>query len=399
MADSKIKLRYRQMKDTIKIHIVDGCPEYIMHKLQTLYKVEINTENPDFIFYSVFGTEHLKYDCVRIFYTGENLRADFNFCDYAITFDYLIFEDRHLRYPLYLFYASFRDIAKREEINNNLSKTQESIQISDTHKLDTSAPHTMNAKARKYNLNQKLAKRKFCSFVVSNGKAHSIREEFFKSLSAYKKVDSGGKYKNNIGGTPIADKLAFLSEYKFNIAFENSSTNGYLTEKLFDAKAAHSIPIYWGDPTLKNAINSSPDNNIIWESYKNLEPQLNKKAFINISDFNSIQEAIDFIIFLDSNDSAYMDMLNEPLLLDTNYATYFDSKLEAFFAHIFSQPKQSAYRRGFGQWRLNIERRYKKAQKVRTIANNLIYPFKSSIKTISNLSKTLKAKFRFCFKS
>lgn len=143
----------------------------------------------------------------------------------------------------------------------------------------------------------------------------------------------------------------------------------------------------------------SPDNNIIWESYKNLEPQLNKKAFINISDFNSIQEAIDFIIFLDSNDSAYMDMLNEPLLLDTNYATYFDSKLEAFFAHIFSQPKQSAYRRGFGQWRLNIERRYKKAQKVRTIANNLIYPFKSSIKTISNLSKTLKAKFRFCFKS
>lgn len=35
-----------------------------------------------------------------------------------------------------------------------------------------------------------------------------------------------------------------------------------------------------------------------------------------------------------------MDMLNEPLLLDTNYATYFDSKLEAFFAHIFrSQSK------------------------------------------------------------
>lgn len=177
------------------------------------FEFVIDEKNPQFIIYSVFSTRHIHYNCVRIFYTGENCRADFNFCDYAITFDYLDFENRHLRYPLYL---------------HNLAG------------LDKNS-----AMFQKSNFGSDFARRKFCSFVVSNGKADELRSAVFGALSAYKRVDSAGKFKNNVGFY-VDNKIAFLSQYKFNICFENSYTNGYITEKIIDAKKANSVPIYWG---------------------------------------------------------------------------------------------------------------------------------------------------------
>lgn len=85
---------------------------------------------------------------------------------------------------------------------------------------------------------QELLNRKFCSFVVSNSQfSDPLRKRFFERLCKYKKVDSGGRYLNNIGG-PVRDKLAFCRGYKFNIAFENSSVDGYTTEKIMEAYAA-----------------------------------------------------------------------------------------------------------------------------------------------------------------
>ncbi len=62
----------------------------------------------------------------------------------------------------------------------------------------------------------------------------------------YSRVNSGGKTFNNIGG-PINDKIKIFSNHNFNIAFENSSYPGYVTEKITDAFIANTIPIYWGD--------------------------------------------------------------------------------------------------------------------------------------------------------
>ena len=311
------------MQKCIKLHFIDGCSEDSTYKNFLPQGYVLDSINPDFIFYDIFGkAEHIKYDCIRIFCTGENVRPDFNFCDYAISFDYLEFEDRHLRYPLYLNTTSFRQIC-----DNERDKT--------------------------YSFGEEALNRKFCSFVVSNSKADSLREEFFNALSEYKRVDSGGRYKNNIGA-PINDKHKFLSQYKFNIAFENSATHGYITEKIFDAKVAGSIPIYWGDSTISKPL-------------YNLGGGLNEKAFINISSFKNIYEAIEFIKYLDSNNEAYLKMLNAPLLQDKNHDKIFDERLKNFFDHIFSQNKEQAYRRGFGQWRLNIEKRYKKFQHTRNI--------------------------------
>lgn len=226
------------------------------------FSVKLDQDNPDFLIYSCYGFDFLKYDCVRIFYTGENLRPDFNLCDYAIGFDYLEFGDRYLRFPNYaLFEGQFEQLTQRK---NDLAE-------------------------KKY----------FCNFIYSNNKANPIRDRFYHLLSEYKPITAPGKHLNNsnidIGNRNNADwmfsKLQFQSECKFSIAFENSSSPGYTTEKIMHAFLANSIPIYWGDPLVENDFNSD--------------------AFINCHNYNSIEKAVERVIELDKDQDKYSSMLSE----------------------------------------------------------------------------------------
>ena len=81
----------------LKIKFTDFWPgfdpynNFILNKFSNKYDVEIS-DDPDYVIYSVFGWDFLNYyDCVRIFFSGENVRPDFNMCDYAIGFDYMEF--------------------------------------------------------------------------------------------------------------------------------------------------------------------------------------------------------------------------------------------------------------------------------------------------------------------
>jgi len=98
-------------------------------------------------------------------------------------------------------------------------------------------------------------KTEFCAFVVSNPLSKE-RNEAFDQVNAYKKVNSGGAYKNNIGGALHAlyggggggdsAKFEFLKKHQFCICYENSVASGYVTEKLLHAKMAGCIPLYRG---------------------------------------------------------------------------------------------------------------------------------------------------------
>jgi hypothetical protein len=246
------------------------------------------TEEPDFLFYSVAGYDHLKYNCVRIFWTGENLQPDFNICDYAVGFSYMEYGDRYLRAPLYLFYRTDYELALEKHL------------ITDA---------------------QMQEKTKFCNFVYSNNKADRERREIFERLSQYKRVDSGGRYLNNIG-QPVEDKLAFQKEYRFSIAFENASAEGYTTEKIVQAFAAATIPIYWGDPTVAD--------------------QFNPKAFINCHDYGSMDEVVETVKRIDKDEALFADYIRQPIW---NTAAPSLDAYRSFLIHIFSQEPQQAYRR------------------------------------------------------
>jgi len=144
--------------------------------------------------------------------------------------------------------------------------------------------------------NNFFPKRKFCNFVVSNSGCQH-RNDFFAKLSKYKKVDSGGRFANNIG-YPVQDKRKFQSEYKFSIAFENNAYRpqhpGYTTEKIMEPMTVNSMPIYWGNPLIGR--------------------EFNTESFISCYDFAGDDDLIDYIIELDKDDNKYLEKMNKPWL-------------------------------------------------------------------------------------
>ncbi|EJB75145.1 alpha 1,3-fucosyl transferase [Helicobacter pylori Hp A-16] len=72
-------------------------------------------------------------------------------------------------------------------------------------------------------------KRGFASFVASNPNA-PIRNAFYDALNSIEPVAGGGSVKNTLGYN-VKNKSEFLSQYKFNLCFENTQGYGYVTEK------------------------------------------------------------------------------------------------------------------------------------------------------------------------
>ena len=279
-------------KNIIKIkflnHPLMKTQQRLINILSEKFEIKLVDKNPDILICSAFDTiEVLKYpDTVTILFTGENISPDFNIFDYAIGFDDLKFGDRYIRLPLYCFYPDFDSLCNGDTLPES------------------------------YDM---MANRKFCSFVVSNGNGSDpIRTEFFKELSKYKKVDSAGRYMNNMGGGYLEDKRSFISEYKFNIAFENSAVLGYTTEKIMEPMAVNSIPIYWGN--------------------KNVVKDFNTESFVNLHDFSSIAECISYIIELDQNDEKYLSMLKRPWFNHDNNNLDYKTRLCSFFENIINKP-------------------------------------------------------------
>ena len=315
---------------------VDKENNFITRALRKRYDVQV-CDDPDFLIYGAFGTEHLSFQGVKIFYSGEDLSPDFNLCDYAISFDDLQFGDRYLRYPIFAIRHTFA-AAKQKHLF-----TEDDI----------------------------AAKTGFCNFVYSNGwMASPARKQFFEMLSQYKRVDSGGRYLNNIGGPiggSIDDKIAFQSKYKFTIAFENGKADSYTTEKLTEAFAAKTIPIYWGNP--------------------NVTKDFNEKAFINCNNYASFEEVIERVKEIDNDDALYRAMLSEPIFTPENRPERFDEqRLEEFLYPIFDQPIEKARRRAHHTWR---DEYIKDVQKTYAFYNKM---------TKNPVARLLKKMYSFCIK-
>lgn len=276
------------MKKKIKVNFSDFWTNFLKednffyHALSLRYDVEIS-ENPDILFFSVDYAkegERFKYkDCLRIFYTGENVDPDWNECDLALTFRHNDKNPYEYRLPLWTLYLNW--------FNRRYNKERDQAYL-------INIPSLLNEK-KLTNL-----ERKFASFVAS--KAVGKRLEFVPKLSEYKMIDCAGSLFNNMGDALSSsrgdqvEKISFLSNYKFNIAIENSSSPGYCTEKILHSMTAGSIPIYWGSETV--------------------DQDFNHQSFVNWHDYGSDEKTIERIIEIDNNKKLYQEILNQPYFND-----------------------------------------------------------------------------------
>ena len=353
------KQNSKHQKPKIKMKIVDWYEDVsdeifyencaLIRILSQKYDI-INSDNPDFVIAYCYGNDRggqpevMKHECVRIYHGTECLTPDFNIYDYALHQDYIDFDDRYLHFPswAWLFFANGQ------------------------HRTDYvfTPRHFKNDR--------------FCAFLSSNGgtKSTILRDRFFEKLSLYKRVDSGGHYKNNIGGAIdsqystdgfLLNKMRWLSNYKFAFAFENTQFPGYISEKLFDAYSAGCVPIYWGDTSLRVGVGAvdrgydstnceNIDTRLPKINEKLLDYKLNPKAFINAHDFVNLDELLEEVKRIDNDEKAYAAMRNENLFLgDFDPKAFYEKRVLDFFDKIFAQGPELAKRRGEGQ-RLEIYR-------------------------------------------
>lgn len=211
----------------------------------------------DLLIYSDFGERHWDFQGLKVYLTGENMLPDFDQCDLAYTPVEIAGDPRAVRFPYYA------------QVLPELG----------------SLVRPADYDARSY-----LDRPGFACFVASNARGPE-RNRFFRALHRRRPLVSAGRHFNTTG-KPLADKLGLLRDFRFNLAFENSSSPGYVTEKLVEPLLSGCIPIYWGDPEVGR--------------------EFNPGCMINVADFPSDQAAIDHILAVDSDPQARLALLAAP---------------------------------------------------------------------------------------
>lgn len=163
----------------------------------------------------------------------------------------------------------------------------------------------------------------FCCFLISNENGYdmfgtnfngcNLRNNFFKNLNKIKKVNSGGNALNNINyiiPRNPEDTKKFIEKHKFMICFENSSRDGYITEKIFQTYEYNTVPIYWG--------------------HKNNYNILNNKAYIKY-DIENEEKIIKNLIRLNTDIQEYRDILKEKLFLGKKQKDILELDLSKYF--------------------------------------------------------------------
>lgn len=217
---------------------------------------------------SVFGSPRTFWfhkDENKIFFTGENPDRYSKYKDHGLDhvklsmgFDYLD-ADNYMRFPLWILYL-FSPESRYEDIKNVID--------------NINAFHP--------------AKKDFCSLICKHGGDDNLRGRIFEEVSKIDEVKCAGIFMHNddrLWNEFENSKHNYLTNFQFSICPENSNREGYVTEKLFEAFKAGTVPIYWGsnndpEPGLVNK-----DAIVFWDNGGD-----NTKALAKIADIHSSEK-------------------------------------------------------------------------------------------------------------
>lgn len=246
----------------------------------------------------------------RIFFTGENVHYSV-FKDYennylnnksidlSLGFDH-IDDSRYLRFPIWIL-EMFPPGSTVDDIQHICSSL--SLQHLDANRT------------------------RFCALVAGTstflGTASlEMRKKMVEKLNTIATVDCAGRLLHNTDELKTRfndNKAEFLKQYKFFICPENTSVEGYVTEKVFHAIGSGCIPIYWGS-------NNNPEPNV-----------LNHDAILFWIPDGDNSALLQKIADLQSDDRRYRDFFEQPRLKADAWqvvANYFD-QLEQHLNKLF----------------------------------------------------------------
>ena len=225
-------------------------------------------EEADVIVSATFGSAKQRYKeskAIKIFYTGENVPPDLVNCDYSLSFNQSTCNGKNFRLPHWYLYIDWWN-----QVDCDYAE------ISQKELLGQWDPEELWE--RPY----------FCSLIIGNPVQNRL--DLAGALSSYKAVYGYGSVFNN----PFSgSKMQLLKNFKFNICFENTSSAGYITEKLLQAKVAGCIPLYFGHASVKD--------------------DFNERSFLNYNDFSETEKFLDLVKSTDSDKSKFLKIAREPL--------------------------------------------------------------------------------------
>jgi hypothetical protein len=126
-------------------------------------------------------------------------------------------------------------------------------------------------------------------YFASNPFDRCRRTIYVRQLMKHLPVDCYGKCLNNRklpDDTGWNSKFDTIAKYKFTLAFENSISKDYVTEKFFDALMAGSVPVYRGAPNIGDF---APGGD----------------CFIDVSRFRGPRELAEYLCYLDRHEAEY----------------------------------------------------------------------------------------------
>jgi len=129
---------------------------------------------------------------------------------------------------------------------------------------------------------------KGASFLARNCDSKNKRENLVSELIETElRVDSLSSCLNNaeFPGIDMENKTAIMEQYLFHLAFENQNVDDYITEKLWLALEAGTLPIYLGA--------------------KNVKDHVPAHSIIVAEDFDSPQDLAEYLIRLTNDKSLY----------------------------------------------------------------------------------------------
>jgi len=243
---------------------------------------------PDIVISTTFGkrenitsieTKH------KIFWSGEDLSSTASSKVYQPYNDYLLNDAElslcmsntinsanYLRLPYWIFYF-FMPYDTRDDIRSKLSEFA-----------------------------QNNNRQKFCSLITRHDRKNT-RTGIYNALSKIEKIDCPGLLFNNddtLENEYHNNKRLYLKQYKFNICPENALSEGYVTEKLWEALYCGCIPIYACGNT------QNPEPGII-----------NPEIFIGFDPQNIDNATVSEIKLLNENEKLIHSWWEKPIFCDT----------------------------------------------------------------------------------